>query len=267
MGAEKKQPTISIITATLNVAHVLPRLIDSLATQTDQDFEWVVADGGSTDGTLKILHSAEKRLPNVRIDSRPDCGIYDALNRAIRMASGDYYLVVGADDILFSNAVTDYRIAYTNNNADFVTAKIKMGEQTCSVRRPGWSWLFGQRAYVSGHAVGLAIRRELHQRFGWYDRTLSIAADQLFILHAIKNRAQVHCGNFIAGEFSSSGVSSQNILEMMTQSLQAQIKTGHAILPQIVLFAIRIIKNRKKIKIQNDMADKKQGHGKWDACS
>ncbi|MEN9258541.1 MAG: glycosyltransferase [Gloeomargarita sp. SRBZ-1_bins_9] len=100
-----KGPLLSVVTATYNAAHDLPRLIASLAAQTDQDFEWVVADGVSTDGTLELLEQARQKLQRVVVDSRPDFGIYDALNRAVKLASGEYYLVVGADDMLFPEAI------------------------------------------------------------------------------------------------------------------------------------------------------------------
>jgi glycosyltransferase involved in cell wall biosynthesis len=64
---------ISIITATLNARELLPGLIQSLQQQTDSDFEWVVMDGGSRDGTLELLRSAG--LQQMRVVSEPDCGI------------------------------------------------------------------------------------------------------------------------------------------------------------------------------------------------
>lgn len=71
---------LSIITATFNTSECLPRLIDSLKLQSDPDFEWIVADGGSTDKTLALVHDAAKTL-NVKVDSRSDFGIYDTLNK------------------------------------------------------------------------------------------------------------------------------------------------------------------------------------------
>ncbi|OYV85676.1 MAG: hypothetical protein B7Z63_05145 [Ignavibacteriae bacterium 37-53-5] len=90
----EKQPTISVVTATWNAAQHLPGLITSLQGQTDKEFEWVVADGASDDGTLELLRSVTGL--NIVISSQQDFGIYDALNRAIRIASGDYYIVCGA---------------------------------------------------------------------------------------------------------------------------------------------------------------------------
>ena len=96
--AKFKMPFISIITATYNAAPYLPRLIHSLRGQDFKNFEWVVADGGSSDETLEILSQVDDL--NLIVDSRPDQGIYDAFNRAVALSSGDYILFLGADDYL-----------------------------------------------------------------------------------------------------------------------------------------------------------------------
>ena len=92
--------SVSILTPTFNSAVLLPRLVESLLCQTDQDFEWVVQDGGSDDNTLSILYEAQSSMRNLKINSCKDFGIYDALNKALRASSGVYYLVVGSDDTL-----------------------------------------------------------------------------------------------------------------------------------------------------------------------
>lgn len=89
---------LSVVTATYNAVQHLPNLIKSLRDQSDRDFEWVVMDGGSTDGTIELL----KLVEDIKIvfKSQKDFGIHDALNRAVKVSSGTYYLVVGADDLL-----------------------------------------------------------------------------------------------------------------------------------------------------------------------
>jgi glycosyltransferase involved in cell wall biosynthesis len=72
---------LSIITATYNAAKHLPRVIDSLAAQTDQDFEWVVADGASTDGTLDLLRTAQQKLRNVVIPNGLDTEVFRPMHR------------------------------------------------------------------------------------------------------------------------------------------------------------------------------------------
>lgn len=101
-------PGISIVTATFNAAALLPGLIESLSAQTDRNFEWIVIDGKSTDTTRQIIESAGS-IVSTWI-SEPDFGIYDALNKAIRIASSEYYLVLGADDRLLPDAIAHYRL-------------------------------------------------------------------------------------------------------------------------------------------------------------
>ena len=76
-------PFFTIITSTYNAAATLPRLLDSLASQTCRDFNWIVQDGASSDATIQIVEQYRDRLPEVLADSGKDSGIYDAWNKAI----------------------------------------------------------------------------------------------------------------------------------------------------------------------------------------
>lgn len=243
---ERATPTISIITATYNAAEHLPRLIESLIAQTDQDFEWVVADGGSTDGTLEILEKAKSQLKKVVVDSRPDFGIYDALNKAVKLAGGEYYLVVGADDELDSQAVMNFKVLGEKSGADILTAAVDYAGGIGILRRPqGPSWLYGQVAFVTGHALGSAFRKSLHNRdsVGFYSRAYPIAADQLFIKKAIKSGATVAVGDFMTGSFGDNGVSSTNIAGALSEFFRVQLETERWKSLQVFLFILRLIKN------------------------
>ncbi|QSF49251.1 glycosyltransferase [Thermosynechococcus sp. TA-1] len=245
------QPTLSIITATYNAEEHLPRLIASLIAQTDPDFEWVVADGGSTDRTLELIEAATAKLKAVVVDSRPDFGIYDALNRAIRLASGDYYLVMGADDELFPEAVAQYKIACEETEADFVTANYYIGERDIApVWQPAWEWWKGMQAHVTGHAVGLAIRRTLHQRVGQYSRHFPLLADQLFVMQAIRAGARVARRDFIAGRFHPHGTSGSDLLGLIVEMYRIQVRLGHSFLVQTLLLFYRIIRCWPRIQQQ-----------------
>ena len=93
-------PLFSVITATHNAAAPLPRLLESLAKQTCRDFELVVQDGASKDGTLATLELYRESLPALHVQSEPDRGIYDAWNKAVPRTSGEWLLFLGADDAL-----------------------------------------------------------------------------------------------------------------------------------------------------------------------
>lgn len=239
--------SLSIITATYNAAEHLPRLILSLQAQTDQDFEWVVADGASTDSTLALLHTAAPTFQRMLLDSSPDFGIYDALNRGVQLSSGTYYLVLGADDELLPDAVQNYKTAIAKSGADFVTAKSKCGNGFSGIRNPPWEWLHGAFTHVSGHAVDLAIKKSLHLKIGWYSKNYPIAADQFFILKCMRAGATVYTEDFLAGNFNTTGVSSVDTLGRLTESCRIQIKMGHNKIIQIGLLFLKIIKNIRSI--------------------
>jgi glycosyltransferase involved in cell wall biosynthesis len=89
---------ISIITAVRNAESTLSILLDSLVGQEFRDFELVLQDGASTDGTLMLVERYRALLPPLSLQSEPDSGIYDAWNKAVSRASGDWLIFLGADD-------------------------------------------------------------------------------------------------------------------------------------------------------------------------
>jgi glycosyltransferase involved in cell wall biosynthesis len=239
--------TIAVITATLNAARYLPSLIDSLASQTDRRFEWIVADGGSTDGTIDLVTQAASRLASVSLTKEKDCGIYHAFNKAIQSTDSDYYLVAGADDIFYPNAINDYKMAIMRTGGEFVSAGVVVNGQVVRYRRPKLPSLYGAFALVSSHSIGLAIKRSIHDRSGLYDTRYRICSDNHFILRAIKNKAVITHADFIAGEFSTGGLSNSNQLESYCEQFMAQVETGSSPFIQAGFLVTRIYKH----KLQN----------------
>jgi glycosyltransferase involved in cell wall biosynthesis len=82
----------------MNSAALIADALQSLAGQTFRDFEVIVSDGASPDGTATMAARFASLLPALRIDSRPDTGVYDAINRGVRLSSGEWFLVLGSDD-------------------------------------------------------------------------------------------------------------------------------------------------------------------------
>jgi hypothetical protein len=161
------------------------------------------------------------------------------------MAEGDYYLVVGADDELFPDAVANYKGACGATGADMVTALVEVDGKVGGVRSRQWEWLYGPFAHVSGHAVGLAIRRSLHDRFGWYSRKLPIAADQFFILQAVHGGSGVSRQDFLAGKFRTEGTSGNDIVGTLVEGFRSQVLVGHNVWIQLLILCLRLFKNRR----------------------
>ena len=235
---------ISIITATFNAAQHLPFLIASLQSQTSKNFEWVIGDGNSSDDTLNIIRNITDI--NITLSSEPDNGIYDGMNRALNLAKGNYYLVVGADDVLYPNAIEKYqeKIFKENLNVDVVIAKVKIGEKVRnSYFNPSMGWL-GAGHIVTAHSVGMLIRRSLHNTYGIYDLKYPICADGYFIKQISKNKSlNATTINNIAGEFHLAGISNTKTLHSLCEGYSIQLKTESNRIIQTLIFIIRIIKN------------------------
>lgn len=107
-----------------------------------------------------------------------------------------------------------------------------------------WAWLYGQGAYISGHAVGVAIKRDLHERFGFYSRMFPIAADQLFILKSIRGGASVSEQDFIAGRFNKLGTSGQDLIGSFVEGFRVNLSVGLGFWTQLVLVVLRLVKYR-----------------------
>ena len=238
-SSQPANPTISIVTATFNAGNQLPGLIESLLAQSDRNFEWIVVDGASTDTTIDLLNASGDIVSNWI--SEPDFGIYDALNKAIRLSTGEYYLVLGADDRLFPDTIAQYRRHATLSGADLVTASI-LQDGGVSADKLGRSWWNGMFAYVSGHSVGTLIRRSLHDRFGYYSRRFPVAADMYFVkTTCMSPNVRIHRAEFIAGEHGKTGVSSVDKAATFCDCFRVQLETERWKLPQIIIFLAKLI--------------------------
>lgn len=237
-------PSFSVATVTLNAAEVLPRLINSLRSQTDKDFVWVVFDGGSTDDTLELINKCG--LTNFKLTSGNDFGIYDALNQCLDSVYSDYYIVCGADDELFPTAIASYRSEAQKSDGDIISACIEVNEHIRAPRRD-MGWLYCMEGISSSHSVGMAIRLQLHKQFGKYSRKLPIAADQLFVKKVHRGGGKFHHSEFIAGRYSTGGTSGADMLGMLTEAFRVQRLTERSKFIQVLLFIVRLLKHYRQL--------------------
>jgi glycosyltransferase involved in cell wall biosynthesis len=236
----KKNDSISVITATFNSGKHIINLIRSLNDQTDLDFTWIVVDGASTDGTIKIIKDNYNGVLCVLSES--DFGIYHALNKSIALNNSEYYLVVGSDDVLDCDAILNYRNSISRSNfAELICARITYDGKTTSLKK-NLGWLLGIMGVASSHSLGLLFKASLHDAHGLYSKRLPIGADQLFILNAIRGGATIYRANFIAGHFSTKGTSGLDHLGVITELFRAQVYSGSSFWLQFVIVLFRLIK-------------------------
>lgn len=228
---------ISIITATFNAASHLPDLIRSLGVQTYKNFEWVVADGGSTDDTLSILKNVKDL--NVTLSSQPDFGIYDALNRAIKASKGDYYVVIGADDVFEPDAIENFCNQIDGVNT-VITSPILINNKIYKLS-PLPVFLSGFRAKICGHSIATLFKKSLHEKYGYYSRKYPIAADYDFMMKLVVNNEKVKACNFVAGKFGIDGISTVDRIGSASEVMRIMILNGYSAPVQVFIFILRLL--------------------------
>ena len=108
-------PKFSIITVTYNAGKVLEDTIQSVITQTYKNVEYILVDGGSTDNTLSIINQYRSMIQQVI--SEPDRGLYDAMNKGIKMATGDYICFLNAGDAFHEDDTLQQMVHSLTENA------------------------------------------------------------------------------------------------------------------------------------------------------
>ena len=180
---------ISIITITYNSAKSLQRAIDSIQRQTYADIEHVIIDGASKDGTRELIESYARQYKNVRWLSEPDEGIYNALNKGIRMATGDIIGFLHSDDVLYSSdSIAHIANAFETSEANVVYGDLQYCKGNKVVRR--WrSNAFHASSLKYGwmppHPT-VYCRKEIYESVGLYDEWFRISADYDMILRIFK---------------------------------------------------------------------------------
>jgi glycosyltransferase involved in cell wall biosynthesis len=178
------QPLVTVITAVYNGQPYVAGCLESVLHQDYPNIEHIVLDGGSSDGTVDVLRKYEDRLALWK--SEPDHGIYDAWNKGLAEARGEWICFLGADDELLPDAINAYMVlAARNPNAEYLCSRVKLVDPSGYQKIIGgpWKWREFSKLMCTAH-VGSMHRRSLFDRLGTYDVSYRIVADYEFLLRA-----------------------------------------------------------------------------------
>jgi glycosyltransferase involved in cell wall biosynthesis len=182
---------LSIITINRNNAEGLEKTMLSVATQTFKELEYIVVDGASADGSVEVIKRLEPQFTHLKWVSEPDKGIYNAMNKGLHMATGEYVQILNSADCLAATDVTERMLAaledagcpnilYGNMIKCFLD-----GHQIVD------KCFAGQEITMLGMYTGTLnhdsayIRRDLFEKYGYYDEGLKIVSDWKWYLQAI----------------------------------------------------------------------------------
>jgi glycosyltransferase involved in cell wall biosynthesis len=215
---------LTIITINYNNAAGLRKTVESVANQTSKDFEYIVVDGASTDGSVEFIQTFKlSNFQTLNYISEPDSGIYNAMNKGIRMAKGDYIHFLNSGDWLVDEHVVEKMLDLTPNPSPKERGKegvdILIGD-VISIRPDGkrrydknpksvslYTFYRGTIQHTSAY-----IRRSLFEKYGFYDESLKIVSDWKWYLNVvILNGATVQFADLFVTCFDRTGISSTQL--------------------------------------------------------
>lgn len=200
---------ISIITVNYNHKSGLERTMKSVLCQNCSDFEYIIVDGGSKDGSKEMIcnHNHNTFFKWV---SEPDCGTYDAMNKGLKMATGDYVLFLNSGDV-FENSHVLKDVIALNPQTDLVIGRqlqIRNGKKRMAHRIIASEV---DRKYLLSNTLphqATFIRREFLDLLGGYKKEYSIVADWVFWYDAVVNHsASISCMPIIVSIMEEEGLS------------------------------------------------------------
>jgi glycosyltransferase involved in cell wall biosynthesis len=236
---------ISIITPTFNSEKYLERCIKSIQSQDYNSIEHIIVDGDSNDETKNII----KKYQNNKtiLISEKDNGIWDAMNKGLKIASGDIVCFLNSDDYYYPNAIKTVVKYFNNNDIDFLfgtTQKYKL-----MYGYKPWKIKFSFGFYTS-HSVGFFINRERHLKIGFYNAKYFSADLDFFYKMIVKFKLEgiATKKDEVLGKFQSGGFSSKvNFLDHLKDLNKIRIDNGQNVYYVNLVFFYKIIKNFRKI--------------------
>ena len=230
---DQPAPLISIIVAVFNGAKTLQQCIDSVSQQTYKNKELIIADGGSRDGTVDLIKSNNARI-NYWI-SESDKGIYNAWNKGLSQAKGEWICFLGADDYFWDVRVLDQvvsQLATISPKINVAYGKIMLlgsdDEKLYAIGKPWGAVKNHFKQLMSIPHPGLMHRTSLFRKYGNFDEAFRIAGDYEFLLRELKSNDAMFMPNLITIGMRQGGVSSDpaNAVEAMREIRMAQRMHG-----------------------------------------
>jgi glycosyltransferase involved in cell wall biosynthesis len=239
-----KNIRFSVITVCFNSEKTIEKTLQCIKDQTYENIEYIVIDGGSTDQTLIIIDKYADMI-DVLV-SEPDNGIYDAMNKGLKLATGDYIGFLNSDDYYTDDIFEEYARALGCGKYDFVYSDAFFFNKN-------YKWIskgieFGTnsfykhvRKYQPFCHQTLYVKRKVYSQEGSFDTSLEISADYDFFLRLLHstNNYKGYYVNIVSCYFSVLGASS-NFLKARLEDIQCRHKNGYSYTFSIYIFIKQI---------------------------
>lgn len=239
--------SISIITVVKNNEEKIEKCIKSVLNQKYKNFEYIIIDGHSSDNTMSIVNKYKNKISIIL--SEKDNGIWDAMNKGLKLAKGEIVGFLNADDFYYENTLQTVNKYFSNKNIDFLFGSVQKYKLMTGFYPYIIRWSFG---FYTSHSIGFFIKTKKHQEIGYYN-TKFLSADLDFFYKMIvkfKLKGSSSKRSEIFGEFCKGGFSSKiNYLDHLNDLNLIRIENGQNKIFVYFLYFIKILK--KPIKFLN----------------
>ena len=239
-------PLFSIITPVLNNKNGLLKTIESIKKQSLPNYEHIVIDGGSTDGTLEIIKN-EKNI--TEWISEKDKGIYDAINKGLKISRGKYINTINSGDYYYSHdslkIIKDY---FEKNDVSFIFGAVLKKKVFYKYEPNKMLWTFN---FYPAHSSGFFIKKKAHDEIGNYNLRYPCSSDYDFFWRLIKKNK--HKGlstkkNEIIGVFEPGGFSANyGVFKHIWEETLIRFNNKQNKIVVITILILRLIKNSIKV--------------------
>lgn len=217
---DSERPLVTVFTAVLNRKETLPQTIMSVFSQSYPNIEYVIVDGGSTDGTLEVI-----KQHNEKIDlwiSEPDCGQTDANNKAISLAQGEIVFWLASDDWIGPDFIEVAVKKFLSSGADFVFGNMAMyrdGDLVCIYK--------GNKNYseslMSGNPCfnfpSMVIKKESFKKIGLFDTAYKFTNDYEWLLRFHERGGKGYYDDLLIVHRRTGGVGERHLFQGMLEQL------------------------------------------------
>jgi len=237
---EQIKKKITIITVVKNAQYTLENCIKSVLAQNYNNLEYIIIDGNSSDGTKEILNKYKNNIS--KIITEKDDGIWDAMNKGIKIASGEIIGFLNSDDFYFDNTLEIVNKYFSKNEIDFLFGSVQKYKLMHGYSPWKIHWSFG---FYTSHSVGFFIIKKKHLEVGLYNKKY-LSADLDFFYKMIvkcKMKGMASKKKEIFGKFSKGGFSSKiNYIDHLIDLNKIRIDNKQNFLFVYFLYFIKIIK-------------------------
>lgn len=252
----KDKPLISIITVVFNGEKYLEQTIQSVINQSYNNVEYIIIDGGSTDETVDIIKKYQAKIDYWV--SEKDNGIYDAMNKGVRLSTGEVVGIINADDYYEKDIFKVIIDIYKQSNIDILYGDTDyVGEKSNTIIPAhqigkkykilpySLKWIWAQMIF--GHPSSF-VSLKTYKKYGLYDPSFKIAADYDFFIRIIQENIHAYYITKVISHFREGGISTSSEKELYKENFKARKKNNILIayIVSAILNVLNIVKTKRQ---------------------